>query len=150
MIRNLSDRVVYPRDGRRGNLYARKKSNIRARIKSSEGDAPDPLPRRIDFIADQIPTRVTYRPRSDGGRIVADLWPLILCPDSGIVRPAAAAISHPFEKPRAERARIHSSSETWIAMRVVLIMPIVTARNHAFVSARARRKIYRSLTGPMK
>lgn len=115
-IRDLSDRVVFAREQRKGKLYGRKKvESTRARTKFSKGDAdaldpPVPLrypsgPRssRAGSISSRTryQHRVTYRPGTNGGRIVVDLWPLILCPDSGIVRPAAA-ISHPFEKPRAE------------------------------------------------
>lgn len=87
--------------------YVCEKNRIQACTKSSEGDADEADPpnfSRAGSISSRTryQHRVTYRPRSDGGRIVVDLWSLILCPDSGIVRPAAATISHPFEKPRAE------------------------------------------------
>lgn len=74
-----------------------------------------------------------YQPRRragtnaiNGGRIVVDLWPLILCPDSGIAPSSRhhhrrrPAISHPFEKPRAEFVRGHSfilRNAPWIAAK---------------------------------
>ena len=116
---------------RKGKLYSvgcwqKKKSDTTRYTKSSEGVHRGDgrvharsffMLRVVDFVVDQIPTAAQNRDqrRINGGRIVLDLWPLILCPDSGIAPSSRHRyrrrpyISHPFEKPRAD---VHSSSKT--------------------------------------